>query len=687
MLTGLGELATAEGDGPLCRLWLRMFECLFVDRHQDVVTGIRLLCITELDRWMRKYPEGSLQPNSIRYFYKGLQDGSPDVRKCCLESITELAAVQEELRPVCLELAREFRDLLLLTCVDRESELGEDALRLLTGFYRSSPTILSDVDCRVLEQLMFAANRGLSHAAAEFFKLRWMDPQRGSSDSQVIRRLLQFFIGYGQHEHAAYLVDSLIDSCDLILNWQTMVRMLMEDQSPQLTPNETSALIEILSRGVKQAITGEIPPGRYTKDLARKPKPRAQLQATQILAPVMSQLLLKHRSSSCDLENLVELPQHLHMNYYQQWENEDQLDELLNQMKVIMLSHSDNSVLRMGALTLEYLNDIPASKPLIQELLDSAVLKYRQALRTWQQMYGTPRSPASSSSRASTPGRSDRPRVRSRSLLHTLRLICALYRHFDLSSYHLTESVLSSLKRVLRYQHHRPSRDDLPVEATGQYLEVAYYSLNWDLRSVLNVDFNRSDLEMEETCAALKKHLEDFLVVTLHLIANGDVALGFDVSKAPHRLPRSAVNVLFQSFGTVCDLFVLFGDPLLLNSSSYIRAMRHEPSINDFDLLENFVLTHIFDGCPRELLKENRFDELQRRRHILSGYCKLLAFNVIPSMRACKILQYYEKVSGASSSVSVSHLLPCISSTMPRSGTSCEPPWTGPWTSTRSTSG
>ncbi|KAH8232761.1 hypothetical protein KR038_007984, partial [Drosophila bunnanda] len=611
MMTALNELPTvAEKDEQLKKLWQRMFDCIFVARHLDVVTGIRLLCITELGQWMKKYPEGNMEPKSLRYFYEGLKDSLPDVRKCCLQSIITLSAGDEKLSAMCLELAFEFRDVIILTCVERESELGEDALRLLTGFYRASATILTNVDCRMLDQMMFAASRSLARAAAGLFTLRWMIPQRGASSSQILHRLLDFFVRYVKHEHAAYLVDALIDNCNLILDWQTMVDMLMEDQAEsRLKPLERTTLIEILCRGVKQAISGNVPPGRYTKDLVRTPMPGAQLRATQILAPILSQLLMKHLLNPQDLENLLELPQHFYLNYYLQPENLEELDLLLKQIRAIMHKQGNNLVLRMAAFTLVQLSVMPRTKSHVQELLHTAVFNYKSTLRTWQQMYGTPSS-----------------QNRSRSLLNSLRLISALYRYFDLSNFHLTESVLSSLKRVHRDKDQRPSRDNLPAKATSQYLEVCYYSLNWDLRSVKKQNDNRSDLELEESCAALKKHLEDYLSVALHLVEKGEALLAFD------------------SFGTICDLYMLFGDPLIQNPRSSVRSIRYEPSIKELALLETFVLNRLFTGgLPEILLKENFFDELQGRRYILTGYCKLLAFNVIPTMRACKVLQYYDK--------------------------------------------
>ncbi|XP_017126637.2 cohesin subunit SA-1 [Drosophila elegans] len=620
MMTILSDLNSVEG-GSLGTLWMRMFNSLFLDRRQDVVNDIRLLCLHELGEWFSRYPNCHLHPHRLRFFFEALQDCSVEVKQCCLENILRLS-LYEDLRPMCLELGGEFSEQLRTIAVDRENEMGVQSLRILTDCYGSSPEILNDTDFRMLEQLMLASNRGLAQAAAKLFIMRRMETE-GDCFSRKIRPLLEFFVDESQHEHAAYLVDSLLEDCETVLNWEPMIEMLMQDQDPNLTEVESSALIEILSKGVKQAITGEIPPGRYTEDLKREPMPGAQEKATRLLAPVFHDLLDKYDKRSGDLENLLELPQHFSLEYYQQDDKLGELHKLMDQIETIIFVHIENRVLRTAAHTLEVLHEIPSTRAHIKQLLNNAVTNYRIALRSWQASYGMPNfSPSSTSSFASSSSKKS-PQSRARRLLNTLRLVSALYGRFNLSVWKLTESVLSSLKRVIREQE-RPGKDALPTEAVGLYLEVAYFSLNWDLKSfrVEAADNQR----MEETAASLKKHLEDFLFVTFEQVVS-----------------ECNLPVAYNSFSFICDLFVLYGDQLRESTNFWVRSLMYQPSLNEIELLEMSVLRNILNCSPLEIMKENNFDQLQDMRRLVASYCKLVVFNVFPVMRASKVFQYYEK--------------------------------------------
>lgn len=631
MLTTLQDLSTLN-SGLLQSLWISMYQVIFVDRYLDVVDDIRLLCLTELGLWLEKYPDCYLQPDRVRYLFEGLQDSSSKVRECCLVNISKLSR-NVILRSACLELGKELKRFLLNICVQRENELGELALNILSDFYGSAPEFLTEEECRLLEQLMFAANRGLAQAAALFSNER----RKGRTNSQNLRSVLEFFNEDGQYEHTAYLVDALFGTSELIVDWRLMVEMLLEEQNPQLSGKETSTLIEILSRGVKQAITGEIPPGRYTKNLVRRPTAGSIGLATEILGPVLSKLIEKYCADSDNVKNLLELPQLLDL----QSVSRSQVVQLLEQIKDIMFTRADNSVLRMGARTLVYLNLVEA--PMISEILNNAVTNYKIAFRTWQESYGIRNysSPGSSSSSSSSAKSQKRRKNR---LLVTLRLVSALYGQFDLSGYNLTESVLASLKRVVR-ERDRPQRDDLPFEARALYMEVCYFSLSWDLKRVRKHE--EDDLYVVELCAALKKHFEDYLFVTRDLINDmRNIYLASDVSILHHTCLLIFFLILFylQTYTYLCDLFVLFGDQLRLSANSYIRDLTYKPTLEDIKLVEKFMMGYIFHDSPLEIVKECNFDELQNKRRVLSSYCKLVAFSVVPSMRASIIFQHYDKV-------------------------------------------
>lgn len=65
----------------------------------------------------------------------------------------------------------------------------------------------------------------------------------------MIRDLVQFFIESELHEHGAYLVDSLIDSNQMVKDWECMTDLLLEDPGPNeeaLDNRQETSLIEIM---------------------------------------------------------------------------------------------------------------------------------------------------------------------------------------------------------------------------------------------------------------------------------------------------------------------------------------------------------------------------------------------------------------------------------------------------------
>jgi cohesin complex subunit SA-1/2 len=63
-------------------------------------------------------------------------------------------------------------------------------------------------------------------------------------------------------EHGAYLVDSLIDSNEMMKDWECMTDLLIEDPGPgeeSLDYRQEASLIELMTCCIKQAATGESP--------------------------------------------------------------------------------------------------------------------------------------------------------------------------------------------------------------------------------------------------------------------------------------------------------------------------------------------------------------------------------------------------------------------------------------------
>lgn len=147
----------------------------------------------------------------------------------------------------------------------------------LTFIFRIHPEILADKDCEIVYELVYSSHRGVAQAAAEFLNVRLFHltadmeetkTKRGKvrmPNTPLVRDLVQFFIESELHEHGAYLVDSFIDSNDMVRDWECMTDLLLEEPGPNeevLDNKQESTLIEIMVSSVKQSATGEVPVGR-----------------------------------------------------------------------------------------------------------------------------------------------------------------------------------------------------------------------------------------------------------------------------------------------------------------------------------------------------------------------------------------------------------------------------------------
>jgi len=62
-------------------------------------------------------------------------------------------------------------------------------------------------------------------------------------------------------------------------------------------------------------------------------------------------------------------------------------------------------------------------------------------------------------------------------------------------------------------------------------------------------------------------------------------------------------------------------------------------------ILDNFVQHYVFSLKQDVAQDETRIEELHKKRNFLACYCKLVVYNIIPTMRAASIFKYYVKVS------------------------------------------
>ncbi|TDG47359.1 hypothetical protein AWZ03_006218 [Drosophila navojoa] len=617
MMTALCNIVSVEGK-QLKDMWSKLFEGVFLERSIDVVDEIRFLCLSECGLWMEKYPQRYLIADYVKHLFLALQDNAAKVVESCFMSLLKLYK-NPQLRAACLELGFTYRMTLLGLTMSAESELGQMAVELLGLFYKANPLMLDESMLQVIEQLVFAAHRGVAQAAADVVPYRYKET---NSREEAILMLARFFLRFEEHEHAAYLVDAYYGRNDVVLDWSRMVSMLLLPEP--LDRAECSAIIEILTRSIKQAVTGEIPPGRYAEELVREAQPNAKKKATSVLLNKLPKLLRQFYDSNPDLTNLLELPQFMSLHH-------KQFGELLEHIKDIMFEQQDGAVLQMGAMTLKHLYCLNASHGNhCKELLNSAVTNYMIAATAWDQsIAGNSRVPMKENAKR---------------LLDTLRLLSTLYARFDLYEWQLTDNALVKLQNAVDdwANGKQDSESCLSAESISFYLTTIYVSFSWDLMRVKETAKAGKDVSAE--CRNLRRRLDNFLSVSFQLIERG-----------------SLVQMECDAFTYACDIFVLFSDSLRRSSCTPIRSLECKSNINDYKLIESFVLRFVFVGGIAELLPAEMFPLLQSKRRILASYCKLVFNNVMPVMRACIVLQYYDSFYPVFGDILRSTLERCLS--------------------------
>ncbi|XP_060657565.1 cohesin subunit SA-2 [Drosophila nasuta] len=591
MMTILNSLVTWE-QPQLKEIWLQMFANVFLPRSSDVVDDIRHLCIAECGSWLRMYPHCFVDLQHLQHIYDALKDSCPKVCEASLKALLQLFH-NPKLQAFCLEQGINHRVTLLGLCLSSESELAQMSVRLLITYYRVVPHILDVSMQHVLEQLIFASHRGVAQAAAELVALRY---KHASSDKERILVLIEVFLEFQQHDHTAYLVDAFYGHINVVLAWQSMVSMLLDDET--LSARQSTVLIDILKHAVKQAVTGEIPVGRYTGELVRQLHPYAKDQAGTIILPHLATLLHKYRNCSQDLRNLFELPQYMSLGHLQ-------LTDMLEQFKDLLFEQEQLLVLQMGAKTLERLNEqqlVPCD--FLETLLNNVVTNYKIAANAWLAYI----------SESST-----------KRLLMTLRLLSAFYACFDLDKWQLSDNLLA----ILQQASANSSVASPPTEALTHYLSIVYVALSWDLKRVQ--DLANQNQDVADECYMLSNRLKKFF------------SINFAIIKAESLF----TDVACDAFVYLCDLFVLFADHLRKSSNGSIQALEYKSKRTDHEQLEAFLERYVFDGSVEgsvvELLEPHQFDVLQSKRRVLVSYLKLVFHNVMPMMRACVVYQYYEQ--------------------------------------------
>ncbi|OUC39637.1 STAG domain protein [Trichinella nativa] len=534
-----------------------IFKSVFVHRYRDSVPEIRSLCVTELGEWILNFPEHFLDDSHLKYVGWTLYD---------------------KVRLVSMVL-------------DKENETAVLAVKLVTCMQRHFPALLVARDNEMVYELIYSVHRGLALAAGEFllqqlFNVKTPGRTRSrqeckATNKSVIRDLVQFHKESKLHEHAAYLVDSLYDSHDLLKDWTAMTELLLHGDDKQ----DESLLIDIMACSVKEAATGEPPIARsvnkkYVTQKEHKQVQDDQARLTEHFAEHLPVLLQKFTANPRDVENLLTIVQRFNIEVYGAAHYLNHLNALVKCLEEIFERHADEELLGTCSRTYECLcsEKLPVHvRPLVtgSTLIDLTMLKLRQEIQQFN----------------SVDGALDEEDIVT--LITSMRRIEALHQCHDLSKWDVWDLIFPIVKQ----------RQDYAVPPNPEMmrlsLKTCYWSLLWALKAIADGQ------SFEDSIPKLKQQFQQFCTCCRELM-------------------ESPVNETAETtYLILCDLLLIFGWSL--------------PERNE----ELTALVFEADQTGDVTDEEAEIVKTHRRRIYLAAFCKLVVFGVVTVASAVHIFKNY----------------------------------------------
>ncbi|KAK0404943.1 hypothetical protein QR680_017716 [Steinernema hermaphroditum] len=588
-----------------------VFKSVFVHRYRDIVPEIRAVCIEELGNWMFLFPDQFLDDSYLKYIGWMLYDKNPDVRIRCLAALIPLYE-RPELATTLELFTAKFRDRLVGMVRDKDYDVAIKACHLMTCVYNILPQILDIHSCEPIYELVYCSHRGIAIAAGEFLNAKVFCGGDDFDRKKLLSILVDFFIEGQLHTHAAYLVDSLIDTNPIIKDFGTMGELLASNESDGIA----SQLIEIMSCAVRQASTGKSPAGRSQHHhrrggVAVPPREARLLQEdrtkmTEDLIPVLPQLIMKFVADQEALENLCDLPRYFILEMYLAGRQEKYLADLMTALELVVERHTDSELLLVVARTLGALlqnaNIATYTETARHRIIDTIAVQLRAEIQRFQSDMSVDEEDSAA-------------------LLACMRKISVFASTQDLSQWDLWNPVLSV---VSGGEDKVPSRD--VAEHAVQFL---FLSLSHDFSLLYTKLEENPDEDVMEAVRVIRTRRDQFLNIVETILRSG--AAGVE-----------------NAFLCVCDLLILFSWRLRQRNASLGPLVVNVTSdlIHQMDC---FVVDNVFVEEEEDDENDDAFNEQQRvelmhkRRNLLAQFCKLIMYNVIPLSHMWVVLKHYER--------------------------------------------
>ncbi|XP_026468495.1 cohesin subunit SA-1-like [Ctenocephalides felis] len=607
-----------------------MFKCVFVHRYRDTLPEIRSICMAEIGVWMQKFHSNFLDDSYLKYIGWTLHDKVGEVRLKCLQALLPLYAT-EELKGKLELFTSKFKDRIVAMTLDKEYEVAVHAVKLVISIFKTQNDILTDKDSEHVYELVYSSHRAVAQAAGEFLnehlfrldeesatELRSKRGKKRLPNTPLIRDLVQFFIESELHEHAAYLVDSLIESHPMMKDWECMTDLLLEDAGPSeevLDNKQESSLIEIMVCCVRQAATGEPPVGRSSsRKMALSAKENKQVlddkqKLTEHFIRTIPMLLLRFGADSEKLTNLLSIPQYFDLGIYTTSRLENNLQALLSKLQEIIINHTESEVLETCSKTLEYLckegTHISIRCDVVKSIIiDHCVDKYNYAMDDWRNIINGDETPDDDETF---------------NVVNSLKKISILYSCHNINHKNLWQSIIID---IIECQNGITDKS-LPSEALKYCIEACYFSLIWDLATI---ETNTDPVDCASSIQTLRSRLDQYIHVCKQIMTNVN---DNDLREA--------------AYSSICDLAIMFSEQLAVHPKEMMHPLVYIPCAETQTILNDFVQNYVFIQHHEEGHDEGRIEELHKRRNFLAAFCKLIVYNIIPTQAAADVFKHYVK--------------------------------------------
>ncbi|XP_034612974.1 cohesin subunit SA-3 isoform X3 [Trachemys scripta elegans] len=564
-----------------------IFKGVFVHRYRDLVPEIRAICIEEMGNWMQSYSASFLTDSYLKYIGWTLHDKQREVRLKCLKALQGLYRNREMAARMELFTSR-FKGRMVSMVLDKEPDVGVEAIKLLTLILQNMEEMLTDEDCEAVYPVVYASNRALAAAAGEFlykkqFDLDWeagKEKGRRGGSRDFFRLLLAFFIESELHEHAAYLVDSLWDcAAPLLKDWDGLTHLLLEESPEEAGwgDQQENALIEILVSSMRQATEGKPPVGRgpgkkVLSARERKAQEDDREKLTQYLIPLLPQLLAKY------------------------------LEQLLAQLREVVEKHTGQEVLEAAARALYVLCnpeftfysrvDLARSR-----LVDTLADKFQQEVSELLQASYL-----------------DEDEVYS--MAATLKRISILHNAHDLTPWQLYEPCSLLLQRAV-------DTGEVPKQVVIPTMTCLHFGILWELARVSGT------VPVQKELLALKRKVASFCSLCQSCLSDVDS------------------RVQEQAFVLLSDLLLVFSPQLAQGEREVLELLVYRPEVALQSQLAGFLMDHVFNHAELvdsdEEDSKGKIERLHQRRNLLAGFCKLIIYNVLELSAASDVFKHYAK--------------------------------------------